>query len=271
MTGEILLTLLNVIFGLVLTGIGIEMVNNPPGEVRWKKNLYRALFGLFGTAVIVTTFFQSVRTANTQEAAKNDARTDQLTNQKQISYMTGKLDTISELLGKYASAPTSSPKSDFTALAKTLAAIARTDTKSPKNGRMLSSDEAKQFSGDMANSVPPQIFFTVTETSDHDPSSEQMMFTNQLSEILKTAKWTNLGEELNSGRIKRVVPLPLYKEVSQRGIILYSPQSLMPYAVALANEMDKFSIQHSPVRRMDMMGGDKNIPVDFIIIEIGLQ
>jgi hypothetical protein len=57
---DTVLTVLNVVWGLILTGIGIEMVNNPPGDVRWKKWFYRILFMVFGSAVIVTTFVQSV-------------------------------------------------------------------------------------------------------------------------------------------------------------------------------------------------------------------
>jgi hypothetical protein len=247
------------------------MVNNPP-STNARKWLYRGLFGLFGLAVIGTTFVQSARTANQQEQARNETHADQLTSQKQISYMTGKLDTISELLTKYANSAGATPKSDFTALAKALAGIAKPDAQArpASNSRMLSDDQARTFSRDIST-LPPQAFFTITETNDRDSSSEQMMFTNQLSQILKAAKWTNLLEEINSGRIKKIVPIPFIKPASQHGIILYSPQNLMRYAIALANELDKFSIQHLPIRRMDMMGGNNDMPVDFIIIEVGLE
>ncbi len=276
MTIDILLTLLNVLWGLLLGGTGIEMGNNPPGEVRWKKWLYRGLFTFFGTAVVVTTFAQSVRTAKQQDEARQELHGDQLASQKQISYMSGKLDTVSELLTKYAiAAPTQSPpRSDFSDFAKTLAAIAKSGAQvrssTPSSGRLLTDEQEKVFSKDMA-AIPPQLFFTITETNDRDSSSEQMMFTAQLSEMLRSAKWTNLTEELNAGRINRIVPIPYIKPVSQRGVILYSPQKMMPYAVALANELDKFSIQHTPVRTEDWMGGNHSMPVDFIIIEVGLQ
>src|SRR5208283_1142868 len=100
MTTDILLTLLNVIFGLVLTGIGFEMVNNPPGDVPWKKNAYRGLFLLFGAGVIVTTFFQSVRATQEQERLRTETHHDQMANQAKLGYIQAPQAVASQRSGK---------------------------------------------------------------------------------------------------------------------------------------------------------------------------
>lgn len=91
---DTVLTLLNVVWGLVLTGIGIEMVNNPPGDVRWKRWFYRVLFIIFGFAVIATTAYQSVRNASEQQQLKADAQKTEKELSNKVSEQGGKLDAI---------------------------------------------------------------------------------------------------------------------------------------------------------------------------------
>lgn len=91
---DTVLTLLNVVWGLVLTGIGIEMVNNPPGDVRWKKWFYRLLFIVFGVAVIATTACQSVRNASEQQHLKTEAQKTEKDLSNKVSEQGGKLDAI---------------------------------------------------------------------------------------------------------------------------------------------------------------------------------
>jgi len=93
MTIDTLLTLLNVVWGLFLTGIGIEMVNNPPGNDAKKKWAYRILFGLLGVAVVVTTLLQSSRTAREQTAERTQHGIEQ-------GNLEGKLDLVSDVLKK---------------------------------------------------------------------------------------------------------------------------------------------------------------------------
>jgi hypothetical protein len=114
MNTEIVLTLLNTVWGVVLIGIGIEMVNRPP-DTGGKKWMYRTLFGLFGTAVIVTTLIQAVRTENAQKQAREDAskakdqaHSDQLVSQSKLAYMQGTLDSIAKFVAEYIAHP---PKS----------------------------------------------------------------------------------------------------------------------------------------------------------------
>lgn len=89
------LTLANVVCGLILTGIGIEMVNNPPGDAAWKKWLYRILFIVFGGAVVATTFFQSVRSSNEQLQLRQNAESRERELSNKVSEQGGKLDAIS--------------------------------------------------------------------------------------------------------------------------------------------------------------------------------
>jgi hypothetical protein len=91
---DTVLTLLNVVWGLVLTGIGIEMVNNPPGELRWKRWAYRILFIVFGALVIVTTAVQSARNEGEQSRLRRDAETTERTLSNRVSEEGGKLDAI---------------------------------------------------------------------------------------------------------------------------------------------------------------------------------
>jgi len=98
---DTVLTLLNVVWGLILSGIGIEMVNNPPGDVRWKKWAYRLLFVLFGVAVIVTTSYQSVRNANEQQQIKAEAQKTEKELSNKVSEQSGKLDAIAHFEGQF--------------------------------------------------------------------------------------------------------------------------------------------------------------------------
>jgi hypothetical protein len=118
---DILLTLLNALWGLVLIGIGFEMVNNSPiPEKPWRKPIYRVLFAFFGLAVIVTTGIQAVRTENAQREAANAAskakdqmHADQLANQSKLGYMQGTLDTISRFVSQYVAHPPASTSVKF--------------------------------------------------------------------------------------------------------------------------------------------------------------
>jgi hypothetical protein len=135
--------------------------------------------------------------------------------------------------------------------------------------RLLTSEQMQEFARDISK-IPPQDFFLAIETNDRDEGSEQMLVYKQLGEILKAAKWRHLVEEINSGKLNRMIPLQYIYNVSQRGIIIAAPDKLMPQAEELGKEMDKFHLHHS-FRRFNMMGGDNNIPVDFIFIKIGIQ
>ncbi len=111
------------------------MVNNPPSPERpWRKWAYRALFALFGSAVIVTTLIQAVRTENARrqaaEAASNakeQAHADQLGNQSKLSYMQGTLDTISRFVSQYVVRPPAPTSVKFDPLlAQAIMRMART-------------------------------------------------------------------------------------------------------------------------------------------------
>ena len=91
MTSDTLLTLLNVVWSLLLTGIGIEMVNNPPDHDTKKKWVYRILFFALGCAVVATTLVQSSKTATEQTAERKQHNLEQ-------GNLEGKLDVVSKAL-----------------------------------------------------------------------------------------------------------------------------------------------------------------------------
>jgi hypothetical protein len=91
-----MLTFVNVASGFVLTGIGFEMVHNPPNNIPWKTWTYRGLFVLFGFSVAVTTVMQSIRNEKAQENERAVYHSDQLLYQANLSQMRGKLDTIAK-------------------------------------------------------------------------------------------------------------------------------------------------------------------------------
>jgi len=117
MTTDLLLTVLNVVFGLVLTGIGIEMVNNPPGEIRWKRWAYRILFIVFGIAVVVTTAMQSVRNQSEQERLRKEAAATEIQLSNQVSAQGGKLDAIAHFEQQFLTFVQQRPTSDAAAKA----------------------------------------------------------------------------------------------------------------------------------------------------------
>jgi hypothetical protein len=76
---------------ILLTGIGIEMVNSPPGDDPKKKWVYRILFLVLGVGVVVTTLLQSSRTAGEQIGERKQRDIEQ-------GKLEGKLDLVSKLL-----------------------------------------------------------------------------------------------------------------------------------------------------------------------------
>jgi hypothetical protein len=106
MTVNVLLTVLNAVWGLGLTGIGILMGAKPP-STDGEKRAYKIAFVVLGLAVVVTTTVQTAYSDHEAEAARNDAHKmqeqdhqDQLLSQAKLSYMQGTLDAIAKLEGQ---------------------------------------------------------------------------------------------------------------------------------------------------------------------------
>jgi hypothetical protein len=104
MTTDIVLTVLNAVWGVILIGIGFEMVHIPP-DTPTKKMMYRILFGIFGSAVIVTTLAQSIHNSRGSQETSRATNQQQLNNQTQLSYVHGQLDTISKFEADYIAHP----------------------------------------------------------------------------------------------------------------------------------------------------------------------
>lgn len=127
---DTVLTVLNVVWGLILTGIGVEMVNNPPGDVRWKKWAYRIVFMVFGFAVLVTTSAQSVRNTNEQRHLSANAQRTENNLSNKVSEQGGKLDAIADLWKQFLASMPAQLKSAaawgaYQAMAKATINIAR--------------------------------------------------------------------------------------------------------------------------------------------------
>jgi len=163
MTTDILLTVLNVVWGLILTGIGIEMVNNPPGDDPTKKWLYRSLFGVFGAAVIITTFFQSTRNATEQARLRDEAKTEEGKLSDQLSNANGKLDAIGRFEGQFlallsqqrSGTSDASTRAYMTAILGIMKAAGSGKQPTPKERMLQLSNDIYGFVGDRS-SVQPQ-------------------------------------------------------------------------------------------------------------------
>jgi hypothetical protein len=87
---NIVLAMLNAVWGVLLTGIGIEMVNNPP-DTATRKRMYRIIFGVLCAALIATTYLQSSKTESELAAERKEHDIEQ-------GKLEGKLDDVSKQL-----------------------------------------------------------------------------------------------------------------------------------------------------------------------------
>jgi hypothetical protein len=153
---DTVLTLLNVVWGLVLTGIGIEMVNNPP-DVRWKRWVYRILFIVFGIAVIATTAIQSARNTSEQVRLHQEAEGMERQLSNKVSEQGGKLDAIAHFEQQFLSFVAQRPSGSSDATAKAYEAMAATvmrlaqsstsQTPPPPGGRLDILYEGSELNG----------------------------------------------------------------------------------------------------------------------------
>jgi hypothetical protein len=116
MTKDIILFASSLLFTLALTGVGVEMANNPP-TTKGKKWFYRGLFALFGISVLVTSTWGFVRSSAAQN--KNDI---------QIGAMGQQLSDIKTTVNRVAD---SSNCPEIKQLAATVNKIAQTPSAAP--------------------------------------------------------------------------------------------------------------------------------------------
>jgi hypothetical protein len=150
MAVDIVLTLSNVVCGIFLTRIGIEMVNNPPGDVRWKRWMYRIMFSVLGLAVIVITGVQSARNSNQQQQLQREAEKQERDLSIQLSNANAKLDSISKFEAQFLSLVSQRPNvsPDATTKAFEAMALAVIKTAQPYSGPwQLSPDQKAKLLG----------------------------------------------------------------------------------------------------------------------------
>jgi len=139
MTFDIVAPTLLALLTAAIAGVGIEMVNNPPTELKHKR-IYRTIFWVLALATVTLQLSLSVHTESLRLSTETKAVQDRLQDRGDLQYMRGKLDVISDLLLKYAN----SPQSNFSDLARALAsiakaAVARPSSSTPKDSSPLQS------------------------------------------------------------------------------------------------------------------------------------
>jgi len=87
--------------GVGMSFVGIEMTIHPPSDKN--KSLYRGMFILMGIAFVGLSVWQFDRTDKENKRLAVEHQQEQLSNEGNLKYMQGQLDTQSKLLGMIAS------------------------------------------------------------------------------------------------------------------------------------------------------------------------
>ncbi len=138
--------------------------------------------------------------------------------------------------------------------------------------RLLTAEQERIFVNDLA-SVPSAPFWYITETVFHSlTSDEQGFFSSQMAEILGKAKWRDLRPECAAAAdpvfVKQNCIAPIYQDPSDRGVVIVSPESLLPSAQGLSREMNKFGIRNLVLVSKYAQPG---VELKFIVLRIGVQ
>jgi len=193
-TADTLLTLLNAVFGLVLTGIGFEMVHNPP-DTTTKKVVYRVLFSVFGGAVLVTTFLQSINNSKRQEQDRREAAQAEKVLIEKLGTANGKLDTIAQFQRQFIDFVSAHPGSGGSAeskayqqmaqaILKLATPISSTNASNPSE-RHISPAQGIQIKKALSNfSRSRVVIATLSE------KTERIEYAEELAKAFKDAGWT---------------------------------------------------------------------------------
>jgi hypothetical protein len=106
---DILLTAAQVILGLLLAGVGIEMANSPP-ETSKHKWIYRSIFIVLGVLATGIAVGQAVNTSRHQQEAnrladseRRAAQQDRIDRAKEVGNLQGQLQSMQQVLGQVLS------------------------------------------------------------------------------------------------------------------------------------------------------------------------
>ena len=130
-----------------------------------------------------------------------------------------------------------------------------------RRDRVLTEEQANKLYEAM-RAFPGQRFWIITETSNYDKGSEQMLFSDQLSRILIAAGWAN--DQYPTANPK--LPLPLYRSVTTSGIdigYLASDESQLRVAKSLSESLGLDSVDSKPQPYSDLSKA--------LLITIGLR
>lgn len=198
MSTDIWLTVANVTCGVILGFIGIEMVNNPPGDVQWKRWLYRGLFVFFGAAVIIITVVQSTGNVNEQRRLQREANAVETSLSNQLSSANGKLDAISRFMGQFSSQQIDTPNAAvkaYEAMARAVMKMAQ-NTKAPTPlSRELSPADQKTLENNLK--IPPSLArgtVGAVRISFAANDEEAFKLAQQLAKIFPAAGWHLIDE-----------------------------------------------------------------------------
>jgi hypothetical protein len=107
---DILIPVLLIIATLLISGVGIEMANNPPTS-RKAKWVYRVIFAVLGLTLCGLAYLQADRAATQQAQARTEAHTTEVSNAREMGILRGEL-TNTENLMKEAMAAFSTRTTD---------------------------------------------------------------------------------------------------------------------------------------------------------------
>lgn len=224
MTIELLLLAANLLCAFALGFIGIEMVNSPPGEIRWKKWLYRCLFIFFGVGVMSTTIFSTIRTESDRQRRERETNVIQNNLSNQISNQAGKLDAIGQFMGQFVQTtqqrgvvPDEAAKA-YRAMAQAVIKMAQGNKSQPGESRELSPADQETMKENLFVPETMRIGGMRVRISSIVGDEEAFRFAQQLAKkIFAAAGWTVVGDITRFSPPANMNPLPTGITVTSAG------------------------------------------------------
>lgn len=222
MTTDLLLLVVNLLCAFASGLIGIEMVNTPPGDIRWKKWLYRGLFTVFGTGVIVTTVLLAARNERDKQRLERESIATENNLSNQLSKADGKLDAIGQVMGQFlltaqqkSVVPDAAAKA-YQAMALAVIKMAQGNKNSVAVNRELSPIDQKTMVDNLF--IPESLGRATVRISSIVGDEEAFRFAQQLGKkIFPAAGWTVVGETTRFSPPANSNPLPTGTTVTSGG------------------------------------------------------
>jgi hypothetical protein len=243
MTIDIILTVMQVVVGLLLAGVGIEMANNPPQTTK-QKWIYRSVFIVLGIFATGITLGQAVKASRDQQEAKrigdNErqvAQQDRLERVKEVGNLQGQLQSMQQVLGHVLS--NSDPKQTISILRSMSSPLIDTRSALEKMSNKVLKAKVLEFVGRMSewskqmhNAESAMWERSMNEMRSGTPadktaqiemmnkqSNQYMQFSNVFADDFRTqfaGAANNYREEL----LRRIGPEPIKREIGSRPLAL---------------------------------------------------